>query len=110
MSSAENYRQKVEQLQQHIDKAKAGEGSKGSKSKPIPYAMIGAAAIPVVVGGSLWAVSPSMVQEETEDGETKRSPKKVLFWTVVITVIVYVALFIAGYCMGKNPINYFKLT
>jgi len=104
-SKAEEFKRKVEKLQRHIDDAKSTSSPKPGEKMVIPYFGILAGSVPIVTALTLWFAHPGIVMEEDKDsGEEKRSMKKVVFWTVVATIVVWVAMFLGSYCLGKNPV------
>jgi len=104
-SKAEEFKQKVEKLQRHIDVAKSTSSPKSEGKMVIPYFGILAGSVPFVAALTLWFARPGIVMEENKDsGEEKRSMKKVIFWTVMATIVVWVAIFLGSYCLGKNPV------
>jgi len=75
------------------------------KKKCIPTLLIVGMAIPFVVWLVLYALQPSFVQKK-QGSKYVRDNMKVFQWTLLVSVIFWVALFLFSHCrsiQGKNP-------
>lgn len=66
----------------------------------LSYMFIGAVLIPVVLGMVLYFLQPGFVQVQDDSGKYVRSGKKVAYWTLLITLIAWVGLYLFTYCQG----------
>lgn len=82
--SSLDFREKVKQLESELAKAQTS----CAASSFISGTIILAVTAPIVVFLALYIIKPSFVEEE-DNGKTKRSIKKVLMWTVAITMAAW---------------------
>ena len=85
---ADNFREKVQQLQAELEKAKAALSSETCT----PLTTIIAVVTPVVIFLALFFVTPSFVTVDDE-GKPVRNIKKVFMWTVGLTLVVWAGLY-----------------
>lgn len=95
-----DYDQAVRDLDAQVEKAR---GTIKNKEKCIPYLMIISCIIPFVVFLVLYMLSPGFVQVE-DNGKYVRSLKKVFYWTLIFSVILWIGLYLYSWCKNaKNP-------
>ena len=95
---ASSYKQKVSELQGMVD---AASKKTASKEKCFPMMMAAGVAAPIIVWGTMFFLQPSFVQKK-EGGKSVRDNKKVFYWTALITVILWVAMYLFTYCRGYS--------
>ena len=94
---ADAFRDKVRQLEQELQQATASINSESCMS----MTMIISAVVPVVVFLGLYLAAPSVgFLSEEDTGEKKRSMKKVIMWTVGITLLAWGCIY--GYNAYKG--------
>jgi hypothetical protein len=97
MSSTE-FREKVKQLESELAKAQTSCAASSSISGTIILAV----AAPIVAFLALYIIKPSFVEEE-DNGKTERSLKKVLMWTVAITLVAWGCIY--GYSVYTGGVK-----
>lgn len=96
---ADAFRDRVRQLEQELQQATATLNSESCMS----MTMMISAAVPVVVFLGLYLAAPSVgFLSEDEGGEQKRSMKKVLMWTTLITAVVWGCIYGYNAYKGSN--------
>lgn len=97
-SKTKNYRDKVEQLEnllgEHQSKVQ-------SKQKCLPTMMIAGAITPVILFLLFFFIKPSFVQVK-EGNKFVRSGKKVFMYTIVLTLVTWLGMYLFTYCRGYN--------
>lgn len=92
-----DFSEKITQLQNDLTKAQTTLG----KERCVPVILIAAAASPVLIGLVLYLLSPSFVQ--VRDGaEYKRSTKKVLSYTALLSICICLGIYLFTYCNGYD--------
>jgi len=100
LNTPNTYRDKVRQLESELQQAMGALDTHNSESC-LSMTMIISCAVPIIVFLGLYAASPSIVTEESEDGTPPtRSLKKVLLWTTAITLVVWGCIY--GYNAYKG--------
>lgn len=97
-ASGSSYRQKVAQLEQSI--AQTSQTVK-SKERCIPYMIIAGAIFPVLLGLILYFAQPAIVQTK-EGGKMVRSTKKLFYWTIGITLLVWCLMYGYSWWSGHS--------
>ncbi len=92
-----------EDLKSHVEKARIGIES---KEKCFPIMIIIGAVAPVLVWLVLYFLQPSFVQKKEGDVYV-RNNTKVFYWTVLITLIIWVAMYLFSFCSGSKAIPMF---
>ncbi len=75
------------------------------KKKCIPTLLIVGMTIPFIVWLVLYALQPSFVQKK-QGSKYVRDNMKIFQWTILVSVIFWVALYLFSFCQsqkGKNP-------
>jgi len=91
--SSTDFHEKVEQLQEELSKAQT---SLTAEKKCIPVNMIAAGATPFLICTVLFFLSPKFVK--VRDGDKyNRSMKKVLTWTILLSILVWVCIYLFTY-------------
>ena len=97
-----DFEQKINGLRQDADLA----GARITKKKKcIPTLLIVGMVIPFIVWLVLYALQPSFVQKK-QGSKYVRDNMKIFQWTLIVSVIFWVALYLYNYCYsmkGKNP-------
>jgi hypothetical protein len=102
-SSAE-FSKKVNELGAHIAKAN---GKISAKESCVPSLLIAAIATPIVVWALFFFINPSFVQRKDADGKYVRCGKKIAMWTAIVTLILWVAMYMFTYCQGYDSASAF---
>jgi hypothetical protein len=90
-----DFGEKVEQLQQELKKAQTTLRSE----KCISVTMIAAGVVPVLVFLVLFFLSPKFVQVRNGN-EYTRSLKKVFTWTALMSILLWIGIYLFTYCNG----------
>lgn len=90
------FAEKVAELQEQI--SSVSEKATG-KEKCVPTMLIAGIVAPILVWILLYFLQPSFVQKK-EGTKYVRDSTKVFYWTVLITVIIWVAMYLFSYCQG----------
>jgi len=91
------YREKIAHLRNELNKA---EGLLGSE-KCIPTMTIAAVVVPVLIFLVLFFLSPRFVQRK-EGSKYIRCLKKVFLWTVILSIILWVTMYLYTYYKNYN--------
>ena len=93
------FEQKVKEMEEQIQKGSPNGPKGGGKCASTLYII--AAIIPVGTFLILYFAKPGFVQ--SKDGDTNvRSGKKVFWWTLLITFILWIIVYLFGYYRGYN--------
>lgn len=92
------FRQKTAQLEQSI--AKTSQTLK-AKERCFPTMLIAAAVFPLIIFGILFFWQPSIVQRK-EGSKNVRDNKKVFYWTLGLTVLVWAGMYGYSYWAGHR--------
>ena len=96
------------QLQDKISElshlVKTAKGKLDEKEKCIPIMLIVGAIVPIVVWLALYFIQPAFVKVQ-EGSKQVRSNTKVFYWTVIITVVAWVAMYLWAWCQGYDQIS-----
>ena len=98
---SDKFAQKIEDLQKQISSA-SGKASK--KEKCIPTMIIAAIAVPILAWVLLYFLQPSFVQKK-EGNKYVRSAAKVFYWTVGVTVVIWIAMYLFTYCQSYSGLS-----
>ncbi|MDB4769373.1 hypothetical protein OAG24_00260 [bacterium] len=93
MDTKNSFRQKIDELENQINKVSK---DVDIKSKKFPTAYIVGAATPLIVGATLYFAQPSFVQNK-ESGEQAKNNKKVFCWTLVISILIWIVIYLFVY-------------
>jgi hypothetical protein len=74
------------------------------KEKCFPTLLAVGIVIPFVIWVLFYLIKPSFVQKKAENGTYQRDMKKVFLWTFIITLILWVCLYLWTYCDGYDKI------
>lgn len=74
----------------------------GEKEKCIPTLLIVAVIVPFVIWALFYFIKPSFVQKKNPNGSYERDNKKVFMWGFVVTLVVWVCLYLWTYCQGYD--------
>jgi|688.fasta_scaffold26078_2 heme/copper-type cytochrome/quinol oxidase subunit 2 len=72
------------------------------KEKCFPTLLAVGIVIPIVIWILFYFIKPSFVQKKTDSGTYQRDMKKVFLWTFIITLILWVCLYLWTYCDGYD--------
>lgn len=97
-TKSSEFSQKVSNLQRQI--SAASEKAAG-KEKCIPTMLIAGIVAPILVWVLLYFLQPSFVQKK-EGTKYVRDNTKVFYWTVLVTVVIWVAMYLFTYCQGYD--------
>lgn len=101
-----DYNQAVQDLGAQVEKTR---GSIKNKERCAPYLLIISGVLPVFVFLILFFLSPGFVQTEDDEGQYVRSTKKVFYWTLIFSVLLWIGLYLYSWCKGgKNPMLCYK--
>lgn len=92
------FEEKLDALTLEVDKATAAEGGK-SKCFSIP--LIAGIATPFILAGVLWTAKPGFVTKKINDKPVVDF-KKLLQWTIVMSIIIWLALYLYTYCQDSG--------
>ena len=92
------FRDKVAQLQSSLDSSTK---SVAAKESCYPTLMIAGIAAPFLVLVLLFFLQPSFVQRK-EGKKYVRDGKKTFFWSVALTLILWLGFYLYSYCTGYN--------
>jgi len=93
MSSAD-FQKKIDELESHIS---ATSSKLAGKEKCLPTLLIAGVIAPLVVFLFLYFLLPSIVQRK-EGTKYVRSGTKTFYWTLGITLTLWVCLYLFSYC------------
>src|SRR5438105_59893 len=93
--SAASFRQKVDELQEQINKASASV----STGKCVPILLIVGIAVPFVIALLLYLLQPWFAQRK-EGTKKIRSGTKIFWYTVLFTLIIWAGMAFWGWCRG----------
>jgi uncharacterized membrane protein len=96
MSSAD-FQKKIDELQSHLSSTSKMAG----KEKCLPTLLIIGAVAPLVVFLTLYFLQPSFVQKK-EGTKYTRSGPKVFYWTLGVTLAMWVCLYLFSFCSNKD--------
>lgn len=91
-------KEKISQLE---EKLKSVNKDVKSKDSCFPTLMVVGVAIPFVLLLLLFFLQPSFVQKK-EGNAYIRDGKKIFYWTLAISLISWVCLYLYSYCIGYN--------
>jgi heme/copper-type cytochrome/quinol oxidase subunit 2 len=92
------FSEKVAELQGQINSAS---GKAASKEKCIPTMLIAGIIAPILVWLVLYFLQPSFVQKK-DGNKYVRDNTLVFYWTVFVTVIIWVSMYLFTYCQGYD--------
>lgn len=95
---ASTYRQKVAKLEQSIDQASQ---SVKSKERCFPTFVVAGAVFPLILAAVLFFWQPPIVQVK-ENGKMVRSNKKLFYWTLGITLVVWAGMYGYTWWSGRS--------
>jgi hypothetical protein len=98
MSKSEDFKRRVNELQSHIS---AASDKASKKEKCLPTMLIAGVAAPFFVALVLYFLQPSFVQTK-EGTKYVRSSTKVFYYTVAVTVVLWIVMYLFTYCAGWN--------
>lgn len=87
-----------EQLRSLVDQT----GQNISTKKCFPTLLAVGIVIPFVIWVLFYLIKPSFVQKKSEDGTYQRDTKKVFLWTFIVTLVLWVCLYLWTYCEGYD--------
>lgn len=96
MESQSPFKEKIERLQAATEE---GERKLTSKERSLPTIVIVGAVIPFVLLLVLFLVQPSIVQKK-EGNKYVRDSKKIFYWTIGLTLVAWLGLYIWTWCQG----------
>jgi Trk-type K+ transport system membrane component len=96
-----SFKDKVAELQKKIDDAGKGVAAKESC---FPTLMVVGIAIPFVILLLLFFLQPSFVQKK-EGNKYVRDGKRIFYWTLAVTLIGWLGLYLYSYCMGFSGMS-----
>ncbi len=96
MAKTPNFSQKIIDLQKQIN-AQSKNATK--KEKCIPTMLIAGIIAPILIWVLLYFLRPSFVQKR-DGNKYIRCGTKVFYWTVLITVAIWVTMYLVTFCSG----------
>jgi len=69
------------------------------KERCIPVMLIAGIIVPIVIWLVLYFIQPEFVKVQ-EGSKKVRSNTKVFYWTVIVTVIIWVGMYLWTWCQG----------
>lgn len=96
MEDSGDFGEKIEKIQRALDEAK----SKNPRNKCVPMTTVISIAAPILIFIILYFLQPSFVQK-LEDDEYSRSTPKVIGWTIFMSLIIWIGVYLYSYC--KTP-------
>lgn len=98
-SSEELLASKIKSLQQM-----SGEASKNidKKEKCFPTLLAIGVIAPFVIWAAFHFIKPSFVQKQADDGSYVRDTKKVFTWTFIVSIVLWICLYLWTYCKGYD--------
>ena len=99
----EKFEKTLNELTKSIEGVKK---SASSKEKCFPTMIVLGVLAPILVWILLYFLQPSFVQKREGDEYTRNSTK-VFYWTVLITLIIWVALYLFSFCSGNKNMQMF---
>ena len=97
--------QKIQELQ---DITAEGERKIGAKERCVPTMAIAGAVIPLLAFLFFFFLQPGVVQKK-EGNKFVRDGKKVFYWTIGVTLVLWVGMYIFTYCRGYQKSSMFCL-
>jgi hypothetical protein len=76
-----------------------------AKQSCIPMLLVGAIVAPFIIWGILF-IQPWFLRKKEGDKKV-RDGKKIFYYTIALTVVVWLAMFLFSYCKGYNPCSMF---
>jgi hypothetical protein len=95
-SRSVEFSRRVEELEKCISGC-----DKNKSARCIPTMLIMAALVPVVVWVLLFLVQPRFVQKK-EGSKSVRDNKRVFYWTLLFTGLVWIAMYGYAWCKGSG--------
>jgi hypothetical protein len=96
-----SFREKVEKLSGDIQ---AKEEVVRNKEKCIPTIALVGIVVPFIILAILALFKPKIVQKK--DGETYvRDPKRIFYWTVGLTIVVWLCMYLFSYFKGYSNMS-----
>lgn len=93
-----SYSDKIAELEKHVRRA----GQRVSKKeKCIPTMLIAGIVAPILLFLMFFFIQPSFVQKK-EGQKYVRSNAKTFYWTIGVTVIIWIAMYFFTYARGYN--------
>lgn len=93
-----SFKEKVDQLQKSIDDSAK---KVSAKEWCFPTLMVAGIATPFLLLIILFFLQPSFVQRH--DGEKYvRDGRKIFYWTIAMTLILWLGMYLYTYCVGAN--------
>jgi magnesium-transporting ATPase (P-type) len=91
----------IDELQRSLDQEKR---NICSKENCFPMMLIFGVLAPIIIWIILYFFQPRFVQE-TEGTRRVRSNTKVFYWTVIFTLLIWVAMYLWTWCRGFNKVS-----
>ncbi len=88
--------EKVDKLQSQLD---ASNAKVANKEKCVPIMLIIGVIVPLLIFLLLYFLQPSFVQKK-EGTKYIRNNTKLFYWTLLITVVLWIAMYLFSYCKG----------
>jgi len=101
MSQAARLQRKIDDLSGLL---KSRKEAISRKEKCIPTMLIAGVITPIVIWILLYFIQPRFVQSK-EGAKYVRSNTKVFYWTLLITVIIWVGMYLWTWCKGYGNIS-----
>lgn len=86
------------------DQLKSLQQSIANKERCVPTLAIVGLIAPLIVFLALYFLQPSFVQSKDGD-EYVRSTSKVFYWTLGLTVLLWISLYLFSWCGGYNKLS-----
>lgn len=96
------FKEKIQKLQSAVA---AGEKQLVSKERSVPTNVIIGAIVPFVLLLIFVFVQPSIVQKKEGD-KYVRDSKKIFYWTVGLTLVAWLGLYLWTWCQGYSPSSF----
>ena len=93
-----SFKDKVSELQSHVS---AVTDQASNKEKCVPTMLIAGIVTPFLVWILLYFLQPSFVQKK-EGAKYVRSGTKVFYWAIIISVVIWIAMYLFTWCKGYD--------
>lgn len=64
--------------------------------------LIAAILLPILIFILLYFIQPSFVESKDDSGTIERDNRKVLMWTVGVSVVIWICLYLFKFCKNKK--------
>lgn len=72
------------------------------QSSKISKTLIAAILSPIIIFILLYVIQPSFVESKDDSGTVERDNRKILLWTIGVSIVVWVSLYLFKFCKKSN--------